>query len=98
MVEINKIKIGEEFRPAPQFKKLYYIYLLLVIVFGILTWYIPVLIFAPFIVILGFLIPILAILIFVSYWIPKYYETMLYKLGKIFLEIKVNKVWVYKSD
>ncbi|MCZ7406160.1 MAG: PH domain-containing protein, partial [Candidatus Methanoperedens sp.] len=27
-----------------------------------------------------FLIPILAILIFVSYWIPKYYDTMLYKL------------------
>lgn len=80
MAEINKIKIGEEFRPAPQFKKLYYIYLSLVIVFGILIWYIPVFIYAPFIVILCFSIPILAILIFVSYWIPKYYDTMLYKL------------------
>lgn len=80
MREIQKIKIGEEFRPAPQFKKLYYIYLLLAAVFGILSWYIPVLLLAPFTVILGFLIPILAILIFVSYWIPKYYDTMLYKL------------------
>lgn len=80
MREIQKIKIGEEFRPAPQFKKLYYIYLLLATVFGILTWYIPVLLLAPFTVILGFLIPVLAILIFVSYWIPKYYDTMLYKL------------------
>lgn len=80
MRENQKIKIGEEFRPAPQFIKLYYFYLLLSIVFGILTWYIPVLLFAPFVVILGFLLPILAILIFVSYWIPKYYDTMLYKL------------------
>ncbi len=80
MREFQKIKINEEFRPAPQFKKLYYIYLLLATVFGILTWYIPVLLLAPFTVILGFLIPILAILIFVSYWIPKYYDTMLYKL------------------
>ncbi|MCZ7384681.1 MAG: PH domain-containing protein [Candidatus Methanoperedens sp.] len=80
MREIQKINIGEEFRPAPQFRKLYYTYLLLATVFGILTWYIPVLFLAPFTLILGFLIPILAILIFVSYWIPKYYDTMLYKL------------------
>ncbi|MCZ7392166.1 MAG: PH domain-containing protein [Candidatus Methanoperedens sp.] len=81
MRELQKIKIGEEFKPAPQFKKLYYVYLLLAIVFGILPWYIPVfLLFAPFIVMVGYLIPILAILIFVSYWIPKYYDTMLYKL------------------
>ena len=77
MKEIQKI--GEESRPAPQFKKLYYCYLIIVIAFGILTWYIPVLLFAPVEVILGLLIPILAILIFVSYWIPKYYNTMLYK-------------------
>jgi membrane protein YdbS with pleckstrin-like domain len=75
-----QIKLGEEFRPAPQFKRLYYNYLLLATVFGILTWYIPVLLFAPFTVILGFSIPVLAILIFISYWIPKYYDTMLYKL------------------
>ncbi len=80
MAEIKEIKISEEFRPAPQFKKLYYIYLLLAIVFGILPWYIPVLLSAPFTVILGLLISIPAILIFVSYWIPKYYDTMLYKL------------------
>ncbi len=73
-------KIGEEFRPAPQFKKLYYTYLSIIIVFGILTWYIPVLLFAPVEAILSFSIPVIAILIFVSYWIPKYYDTMLYKL------------------
>ncbi len=82
MREKLKIKIGEEFKPAPQFKKLYYIYLVLVILFGILTWYLPVLLFTPFEVKLGISIPILAILIFVVYWIPKYYDSIVYKLTK----------------
>ena len=75
-----KIKIGEEFKPAPQFKKLYYIYLMLGVVFGVLTWYIPVLVFAPPVVTLIISLPILAILIFIAYWIPKYYDTIAYKL------------------
>jgi hypothetical protein len=80
MKEKLKIKIGEEFKPAPQFKKLYYIYLVLVILFGILTWYLPVLLFTPFEVKLCVSISIFAILIFIAYWIPKYYDTMVYKL------------------
>jgi len=40
---------------------------LLVIIFGVLTWYIPVLLFAPLKVILALSITIFAILIFVSY-------------------------------
>ncbi len=80
MREKLKIKIGEEFKPSPQFKKLYYIYFLLAIIFGILWWYIPVLLFAPFEVKVGITISILAILIFIAYWIPKYYETIVYKL------------------
>ena len=79
MRKTPKIKIDEEFKPAKQFRKLYFIYLILAILFGILTWYIPVLLFAPFIVILSFFVPILAIIIFIAYWIPKYYDTMLYK-------------------
>jgi len=82
MREKLKIKIGEEFKPAPQFKKLYYIYLLLAIIFAILWWYFPVLLFTPFGVKVGITIPILAILIFIAYWIRKYYETMVYKLTK----------------
>ncbi|MCD6494013.1 MAG: PH domain-containing protein [Archaeoglobaceae archaeon] len=80
MREKLKIKIGEEFKPSPQFKKLYYIYLLLAIIFGILWWYIPVLLLIPFEVKVGITISILAILIFIAYWIPKYYETIVYKL------------------
>ncbi len=71
-----RVKIGEEFKPSPQFKKLYYIYLMLGIILGVLTWYIPILIFAPPIVALIVSLPILAILIFAVYWIPKYYDTI----------------------
>lgn len=80
MKKTPKIKIDGEFKPAEQFRKLYFIYLILAILFGILTWYLPILLFAPFMIIIGFLIPILAILIFIIYWIPKYYNSMLYKL------------------
>jgi len=79
-----QIKIGEEFKPSSQFRKLYFIYLIFTIPFVVLIWYIPIIIFAPFIVLvivsLVVLIPILVILIFTAYWIPKYYDTMLYKL------------------
>ena len=36
----------------------------------------------PFEVKVGITIPILAILIFIAYWIPRYYETIVYKLTK----------------
>jgi hypothetical protein len=77
-------KVGEEFKPSPQFKKLYLIYMIIISPFVVLTWYIPVLVFAPFMVIaitsLFILLPILLVFIFVAYWIPKYYDSMLYKL------------------
>ncbi|RZN38052.1 MAG: PH domain-containing protein [Methanophagales archaeon ANME-1-THS] len=79
-------KIGEDFKPAPQLKTLYYLYLILGILVGVLTWYIPVLLViargsdnAPFVVTLGSL-PLLGLLIFIVYWIPQYYETMQYQL------------------
>ena len=79
------IKIDEEFKPAPQFKKLYYIYLIFLTPILLLTWYIPVIVFAPFIVImivsLVVFLPIVAMLTFTAYWIPKYYDTMIYKLN-----------------
>ncbi|MDD2778486.1 MAG: PH domain-containing protein [Methanocellales archaeon] len=87
MKEILKINVCEEFRPAQQFKMLYYIYLILGTLFGILPWYIPLVYSivdvsdnAPFVVTFFVLVPLLALLIFVAYWIPKYYDTVLYKL------------------
>ena len=100
MKEKPKTKIGEEFKPAPQFKKLYYIYLMFIIPFVVLIWYIPVIVFAPFTVIvivsLFILLPILLILVFTAYWIPKYYDSMLYKLTNTDMTWK-RGVWFKKT-
>ncbi|RLG71621.1 MAG: PH domain-containing protein [Methanobacteriota archaeon] len=82
MGEKLRIELGGEFKPAPQFKRLYYIYFLLVTLFAILWWYLPLLFFAPFGLKAVITLPILAILIFTAYWISKYYDTMVYKLTK----------------
>ena len=76
------IKIGEEFKPSLQLKRLYYIYLLLIFVFAILPWYLLIIFLAPPMIKLGISIPILVTLIFIVYWIPKYYDTIAYKLTK----------------
>jgi len=72
--------IGREFKPSLQLKRLYYIYLLLIFVFAILPWYLLIIFLAPPMVKLGISIPILVTLIFIVYWIPKYYDTIAYKL------------------
>ena len=100
MGKIFKTKIGEEFKPAPQFKNLYFIYLMFIIPFVVLTWYIPVIVFAPLtaivIVSLFVLLPILLILVFTAYWIPKYYDSMLYKLTNTEITWK-RGVWFKKT-
>lgn len=73
-------KIGKSFRPEPQFKTLYYIYLLLALVFCVLTWFIPVMLFVPFVITAFIFVPIVIIVVFVIYWIPLYYKTMQYTL------------------
>ncbi len=80
MNEKLKLKIGEEFKPSPQFKKLYYIYLTLGFILVVLWWYLPLLIFAPFEAKIGFSISLLIVLILIVYWILKYYNSMVYKL------------------
>ena len=80
MSEKIKVKINEEFRPAPQLKKLYWIYFVLAIFLGVLWWCIPVILFAPPVITVCISLPIMAVLIFTAYWIPKYYDSIVYKL------------------
>ena len=75
-----KRNIGEDFRPEPQLKTLYYIYTVVAFVFGFLSWMTPVLIFAPFMIAVMIGAPVLIILIFAACWIPKYYKTVIYRL------------------
>ncbi len=83
-----EIKFGEEFKPSPYLKKVYYIYFVITIVVGILTWYIPFIIASleymsyvyPAVILIT--LGIVSILGFVLYWIPKYYDSIRYVLEK----------------
>ena len=80
------VKIDKEFKPASNLKKLYYSYMFIVIVFFILLFQFPILLFAPsmagFFVTLFISVPILIIFIFTALWIPKYYGTIFYKFTR----------------
>lgn len=73
-------KMGEEFNPAKQLKTLYYIYFVIIIIFAVLIWLIPVSIFMSLSTTIIIAIPLLVILLFILYWIPKFYSTIIYKL------------------
>ncbi len=99
-MEESAIKIGQDFRPSIKLKNLFYTYLLLILVFGVLSWYLPTMVvvyfFSPqtvkIIVVAITVIPIAIILIFALYWIPKYYSSIVYKMTET--EITWNRgVW-----
>ncbi len=66
------------FTPAEELLYLYYIHFSLVVVFGILPWYIPIAFLLPPTASIWILIPTLFTMWFVWYWIPKYYKSMEY--------------------
>jgi len=75
--------IGEEFKPSSQFKKLYYIYFTPILLILLVVLQFPIyLLSIPLLMLVGliFSLPILLIILFVMYWIPKYYGSMNYKL------------------
>jgi membrane protein YdbS with pleckstrin-like domain len=78
------VKIGSEFKPSLQLKKLYFAYLISSFVLFFIIFCAPLLLFAPVevAIILGFflILPIMIIFLFAAWWIPKFYNTMLYKL------------------
>ena len=98
-----KVRIGEEFKPAPQFRSLYYIYLLFGFLFGVLSWYLPTVIllflfrsvYAPLVTFI-LSVPVLLILFLTVYWIPKYYHSILYKLTGNEMEWR-RGVWFKKT-
>ena len=75
-----RVKIGREFKPAPQFKTLYYVYLFLALFFLVSWWYLPLLFLAPPGAKPVLLLILLVVFGFPAWWIPKYYESMVYKL------------------
>jgi len=77
-----QVQLGKEFRAAPAYKKYYYISMLAIFVLAFLWWYTLLLLLAPVpFWIMGMIaIPFLLAFSFAAYWIPKYYETLLYRL------------------
>jgi membrane protein YdbS with pleckstrin-like domain len=74
------IEIGSEFKPAPQFKRLYNYYALLVFLVGFLWWYITLILLVPNIYLATIFVVALLLYIFTFTWIPKYYESIFYRL------------------
>ncbi len=81
---LSNVQLGEEFRADPAYRKYYYINVLAVLLIFFFSWYIPLLLFAPMGIILiisVFLgVPVMIITLVALYWIPRYYDTLKYKL------------------
>lgn len=97
MKENFKIKIGEEFKPSPKLKIIYRIYLIFSIITGFLSWYIPMMIFLPYLEVkIGVSIPLWLIIIFIVYWVEKLYDSISYKLTEDEIVMK-RGVWFKKK-
>jgi len=80
MGELHEIRIEEEFKPSPKLVKLYFIYYLLAIIIGFLPWYIPTVILAPPVASIPVSLVFIPMIIFAGVWIPKYYDSIFYKV------------------
>jgi len=77
-----QVQLGKEFMANPAYKTLFYIYLIVIFILAFAWWYALLLIFVPIpLWIIGIIaVPFLFVFGFAAYWIPKYYNTLLYKL------------------
>jgi len=76
----SPVRTNEVFRPAPQLRSLYYVYLVLTFVVAVLPWLLPLVFATPLWISLLVTIPTLAILLVVAVWIPLYYASEVYRL------------------
>ncbi len=76
----HPVTVGREFKPSYQLMKLYYAYLALIAPIGILPWYIPVLVKSPASVAIGALAVVVAVLLLLLYWIPRFFGSIAYTL------------------
>jgi membrane protein YdbS with pleckstrin-like domain len=93
------LRIGQEFTPAFQLKKLFYIYLSIITLFILGIVSIPVFFVEQIVAAILFaamILPIIIIFLITAWWIPKYYKTIIYKLTNT--EISWRRgVWFKKT-
>ena len=77
---LTPLRIGEAFKPAPRFQSYLYASLVLTVLLLIVPWLAPIILFSPAAVAVVITVPVLAVIVFVVYWIPLYYESIAYRL------------------
>ncbi|MBD3229240.1 MAG: PH domain-containing protein [Candidatus Lokiarchaeota archaeon] len=103
----SEIELGKEFKPDKDLKKIYYLYTVMIFALAVLSWLVPLTIYFiwgffvnmdPIFIIVSIscVIPSLITLLFILYWIPKYYQTIEYKLTENDIEFR-SGVWFKKT-
>ncbi|MDV2480518.1 PH domain-containing protein [Methanoculleus sp. Wushi-C6] len=77
---LTPLHIGEAFKPAPQFRSYLYASLGLAIAVFVLPWFVPLVALSPAPIALAVTLPVVGAFVFVVYWIPLYYESIVYRL------------------
>lgn len=93
------------FKPHQDFKKLYYSYLLIGFIALYLSWIVPVSIlihlflssFFTLIIISLMSIPFILIVLFIAFWIPKFYSSISYSLSESDIVIEKGVWWKRKN-
>ena len=99
------MKIGEKFGPNPDFRKLYYSYLLIPSAILLISTILPALIAAflylpltsALIVTALLLFPFLLVAGFIAFWIPKYYSSISYVFTQSEIVVERGVWWKHKS-
>lgn len=99
------MKIGEKFRPHPDFRKLYYSYLLIPSAILFVSTILPALIavflyLSPtraLIVSALLLFPFLLVVGFIAFWIPKYHSSISYVFTQSEIVVERGVWWRHKS-
>ena len=79
-MSLTTFRIGEAFGPVPRFRSYLYASLVLAVAAFVLPWLVPIVVFSPLPVALAVAVPVLAVVVFVVYWIPLYHESITYRL------------------
>jgi membrane protein YdbS with pleckstrin-like domain len=102
--ELICMKMRKEFGADPELKRLYQVYLAIVILGGFLWWLIPVVsavfLFSPrigVIVALSTLVPLLVATVITLYWIPKFHSSVNYVLENEEIIVTKGVWWKTKS-
>lgn len=74
------VRVGEEFRPAPQLRSLYYVYLVIIALAAVAPWLLPLVLATSLWIGIFVAIPTVAILLVTAVWIPLYYASEVYRL------------------